>query len=125
MEIRTSRQSDPAERSKIRDLHKQAFGADKGGEIAQLVDDLFSDGTAEPILSLVAAEDEELLGHTGCYPKCGFIPSGKHGLDAPYPIPEEHSDAWMVQDLTGKLLGKVSGTVRCSRALNEPQHWRE
>lgn len=184
MEIRLSKESHPAERSTILAIHRQAFGAQQGEEIVQLVDDLFDDQTARPILSLVASEGETLLGHIlftkvtvsgqegkvsaqilaplavtptaqgkgigqeliteglkllkesgtdlvfvlghpAYYPKCGFIPAGQHGLFAPYPIPEEHADAWMVQDLRGTLLGKVSGTVQCSKALNEPQHWRE
>lgn len=184
MEIRTSRESEPPERTKILEIHRQAFGAQQGEEIAQLVDDLFDDETAKPILSLVASKGATLLGHIlftrvtvsghkenvsaqilaplavtpsmqgqgigqqlikdglkllqesgtelvfvlghpAYYPKCGFIPAGRHGLFAPYQIPEEHADAWMVLDLSGKLLGKVSGTVQCSKTLNEPQHWRE
>lgn len=66
-----------------------------------------------------------VLGHPTYYPRCGFIPAGKQGYDAPYPIPEEHADAWMVQGLTGEVMSQNSGRIKCSRVLNEPQHWRE
>jgi predicted N-acetyltransferase YhbS len=59
------------------------------------------------------------------YPRCGFAPAGKQGIEAPYPIPEEHAAAWMVQELNGDVLGSINGKVKCSKVLNEPQHWRE
>lgn len=66
-----------------------------------------------------------VLGHPGYYPKAGFTPAGVYGLTAPYPIPEKDAGAWMVRDLTGGLLGQVTGEVRCARALDRPEHWRE
>jgi predicted N-acetyltransferase YhbS len=66
-----------------------------------------------------------VLGHPAYYPRCGFIPAGEQGFDAPYPIPEEHAEAWMVQELRSGVLKQYSGTVQCSEVLNEPQHWRE
>ena len=66
-----------------------------------------------------------VLGHHSYYPRCGFVPAGNQGFEAPYPIPEEHSAAWMVQTLNGDALGNIKGKVKCSKALNEPQHWRE
>lgn len=66
-----------------------------------------------------------VLGHPSYYPRSGFIPAGKLGFEAPYYIPEEHADAWMVMALDDRLLGKVSGKVKCSRVLNQPEHWRE
>jgi len=178
------RKSTESERHQILNIHNKAFGEGKGSVIAKLVDDLFDDKTAKPIFSLVAAENEKLvghvmftkvtiagaenstaaqilaplavlpdkqnrgigeqlineglrqlrengtvlcfvLGHPGYYPRCGFIPAGKHGYEAPYPIPEEHADAWMVQALNGEDLSPYSGKVQCSEVLNQPQHWRE
>jgi len=66
-----------------------------------------------------------VLGHPAYYPRCGFFPAGEKGFDAPYPIPEEHAAAWMVQELNGCALEKATGKVQCSKVLNEPQHWRE
>jgi predicted N-acetyltransferase YhbS len=66
-----------------------------------------------------------VLGHPTYYPRCGFSPAGRQGLEAPYPIPEEHAEAWMVVELNGNHLGKIKGTVQCCKALSEPQHWRE
>jgi Predicted acetyltransferase len=66
-----------------------------------------------------------VLGHPTYYPKHGFCVAGKHGFDAPYPIPDEHADAWMVQELRSGIIGRVKGRVQCSDVLNQPQHWRE
>jgi predicted N-acetyltransferase YhbS len=66
-----------------------------------------------------------VLGHPDYYPRCGFHPAGKQGFEAPYPIPEAHANAWMVQSLNGDALKTVNGMVQCSKVLNEPQHWRE
>ncbi len=179
--IRNAKKSD---HSAILNIHKQAFGVEKGTVISKLVNDLFDDETAKPILSLVAVKGDRLIGHilftkalitqtevpvsaqilaplavlpesqkrgTGkklileglkqlkqsgielvfvlghpeYYPLCGFSTAGKQGFEAPYPIPQEHSEAWMVQVLNGDSLGNVRGKVKCSRILNEPQHWRE
>ncbi len=181
MIIRVSTESDNSE---ILNVHNQAFGKEKGQVISKLVDDLLVDETAKPILSLVAVNNNKLighilytkvvitqsespvyaqilaplailpdyqkygtgqklineglkrlkasgtelvfvLGHPSYYPRCGFAPAGKQGFEAPYPIPEEHSAAWMVQVLNGDALGNIKGMVKCSKVLNEPQHWRE
>ena len=64
MKIRISNKKEQAEIEKI---HKAAFGKTEGVEkaqiIANLVHDLFDDETAMPIHSLVAIEDEKLIGH--------------------------------------------------------------
>lgn len=181
MIIRIAKESD---RNEILNIHKRAFGKEKGPVISKLVDDLLDDETARPILSLVAVNDDKLighilytkvritqpespvsaqilaplailpdvqkrgigqklineglkrlkasgtelvfvLGHPTYYPRCGFAPAGEQGFEAPYPIPEEHSAAWMVQALNGDAFRNINGKVECSRALNEPQHWRE
>ncbi len=66
-----------------------------------------------------------VLGHPGYYPRTGFIPAGALGFDAPYYIPEEHSGAWMVQELSSGIIGRIKGAVQCSDVLNQPEHWRE
>jgi putative acetyltransferase len=60
LEIRKSTES---ERKEILNIHNQAFGEDKGPVIAKLVDDLLNDKTAIPLLSLVALENERIVGH--------------------------------------------------------------
>lgn len=181
MEIRKSTEAD---RGDIEKIHTKAFGEKKGPEIAELVNGLFDDKTAMPLLSLVAVENDQLIGHilytksvlTGndksisiqllaplavlpdaqskgvgsklikeglrrlkdsgvelvfvlghpeYYPRCGFTTAGVLGFEAPYPIPEEHADAWMVQALEEGVIGHVKGKVQCSKVLNQPQHWRE
>jgi putative acetyltransferase len=66
-----------------------------------------------------------VLGHMEYYPKFGFIPDAKKlGFAAPYPIPAEYANGWMVKSLNPKrLIGK--GNVICSNELNKPEHWRE
>ncbi len=66
-----------------------------------------------------------VLGHPDYYPRYGFNPAGMHGFEAPYPIPAEHADAWMVQELHPGTIGQVSGKVRCANMLDRPEHWRE
>lgn len=66
-----------------------------------------------------------VLGHPEYYPRHGFKPAGVLGFEAPYPIPDEHAGAWMVQALRPDVIGTVSGKVKCSDELNKPQHWRE
>jgi len=66
-----------------------------------------------------------VLGHPEYYPRHGFKPAGNLGFEAPYPIPDEHADAWMVQALRPDVIGSVSGKVICADALNKPEHWRE
>ena len=181
MKIREAKETDL---DKILNVHILAFGQEKGTVIAKLVNDLINDETARPILSLVADENDKIvghvlftkakikqsakqisaqilaplailpeeqkrgigeklineglrllkesgtelvfvLGHPSYYPRCGFIPAGEQGFEAPYPIPEEHAEAWMIQELNGDVMNAYSGKVQCSNVLNEPQHWRE
>ncbi len=66
-----------------------------------------------------------VLGHPEYYPRHGFRPAGACGFDAPYPIPDEHANAWMVRELCSGVIGRVSGRVTCADVLNRPEHWRE
>jgi putative acetyltransferase len=66
-----------------------------------------------------------VLGHPGYYPRHGFQTAGRLGFEAPYPIPEEHADAWMVQALKDGVIGSIAGAVRCADTLDRPEHWRE
>ena len=178
------RSSTEADRVAIVSLHREAFGESEGEEVSALAIALLDDPTAKPMLSLLAEEAGELLGHVlftavqivdgetsvpglilapvgvapsaqgkgvggaliraglerlggegaglvfvlghpGYYPRFGFATAGTLGFQAPYPIPEKNADAWMVQELNPGYIGRVSGTVRCSDALNHPDLWRE
>jgi predicted N-acetyltransferase YhbS len=66
-----------------------------------------------------------VLGHPGYYPRYGFVQAGTLGFEAPYPIPPEHTDAWMVQELQPGMIGSVLGQVECADTLNDPKHWQE
>ena len=66
-----------------------------------------------------------VLGHPEYYPRHGFSPASKLGFEAPYPIPEEVADAWMVQALNPNVIDTLSGKVICCDTLNKPEHWRE
>ena len=66
-----------------------------------------------------------VLGHPGYYPKFGFQTAGVLGFAAPYQIPSEHADAWMVQELKAGVIGRIEAKVQCSEVLNQPRHWRE
>ena len=66
-----------------------------------------------------------VLGHPDYYPHHGFAPAGKQGFEAPYPIPEIHAGAWMVQELRDDVIGTFSGKIRCADTMMRPEYWRE
>ena len=66
-----------------------------------------------------------VLGHPDYYPRHGFVPAGRLGFEAPYPIADENADAWMVQALRPGLIGAVSGRVVCCDTMDKPEVWRE
>lgn len=66
-----------------------------------------------------------VLGHPEYYPRHGFRPAGERGFDAPYPIPDKNSDAWMVLPLRPGIIGRFNGKVLCADKLNKPEYWRE
>jgi putative acetyltransferase len=66
-----------------------------------------------------------LLGHPAYYPKFGFTPAFKLGLEPTYPIPVEFADAWMAQALKPNIIGKISGKVICCDAMNKPEIWQK
>ena len=79
-------------------------------------------------LQLLAKSGVDLvfvLGYPEYYPRHGFKPAGCLGFEAPYPLPHEHADAWMVQALRPDAIDSVSGKVICADALNKPEYWRE
>ncbi len=181
MEIRESTATDLMD---VLHVEKEAFGNEKGSEIADLVMGLLSDPSAMPRLSLLAVDQKRaighilfttarisgskdhpsavilaplavipeaqsqgvggrlikeglrllsesgvqlvfVLGHPEYYPRHGFRPAGVLGLEAPYPIPAKHANAWMVQELRPGIIGRLRGKVMCADALDQPEHWRE
>jgi putative acetyltransferase len=77
-------------------------------------------------LKQMASEMVFVLGHMEYYPKFGFIPDAKKlGYAAPYPIPDEFADAWMIQSLNPDGFIIEKGNIICCNELNKPQHWRE
>ncbi|MBB3205227.1 hypothetical protein FHS27_001027 [Rhodopirellula rubra] len=51
------------DRDSILAVHMNAFGEGEGPVIAELVDEMLDDASGEPMLSLVAETDGELVGH--------------------------------------------------------------
>jgi len=79
-------------------------------------------------LQRLAADETDLvfvLGHPSYYPRFGFQPAGVCNLNAPYPIPPQHADAWMVLALTDGMIGAVQGQVTCADTLSRPEYWIE
>ncbi len=67
-----------------------------------------------------------VLGHIEYYPKFGFITDAEAlGFPAPYPIPVEYKDAWMIQSLGESEVSEFKGKVICADKLDKPEHWRE
>ncbi|ESA33803.1 gcn5-related n-acetyltransferase [Leptolyngbya sp. Heron Island J] len=76
-------------------------------------------------LSQAGVELVFVLGYPKYYSRFGFKPAGALGFEAPYPIPEQNADAWMVQALQPNIIGSVRGKVVCAEVLNQPEYWRE
>jgi len=89
---------------------------DVGGQLVRRGLQLLSESGVELVF---------VLGHPSYYPRHGFQPAGRHGLDAPYSIPDKDADAWMVQQLRPNLIGTVRGALVCANALDAPEYWRE
>ena len=66
-----------------------------------------------------------VLGHVTYYPRFGFKPARNFGFDTPYPIPNEHKDAWMVRALRPGQIGNEKGKVICADKLQNPKYWSE
>lgn len=64
-----------------------------------------------------------VLGHPEYYKQHGFFPAIRAGLHPPYPIKEEHADAWMVKELSAVKGESYEGKIQCSRTLNQPELW--
>jgi len=77
------------------------------------------------LLTLSGVDLVFVLGDPGYYGRFGFEPAGRLGLAAPYPIAEEHADAWMAQALRDGVIGSVAGCVACADTLSKPELWRE
>ncbi|TWT68835.1 GNAT family N-acetyltransferase [Crateriforma conspicua] len=66
-----------------------------------------------------------VLGYPKYYSRFGFVPAGVRGFQAPYPIPEENADAWMVLELEADAIKSVEGTIKCCQALDHQKYWVE
>lgn len=64
-----------------------------------------------------------VYGDPAYYAPFGFAPARPHGLEPPHPIPDQYTDAWMVEDLNPGVLGHVTGVVHCAKALDRPELW--
>ncbi len=56
-----------------------------------------------------------VLGHINYYPRFGFIPASRFGIDCEYNVPE---DAFMVVELQPGYLSGAKGTVKYHSAFN-------
>ena len=66
-----------------------------------------------------------VLGHFDYYPKFGFQQDAKsQGLEAPYPIPDEYRNGWMVNFLAEDSQN-LKGRVICADSLMKEKYWVE
>jgi predicted N-acetyltransferase YhbS len=103
----------PEDRAAVRAVNLSAFETPVE---ADLVDALREQ--VQPLVSLVA-EDEGavvVLGHPAYYPRFGFSPSTRFGIECEYDAP---ADAFMVLELHAGFLRGASGTVRYHTAFGE------
>ena len=106
LEIRQSCESD---RSKIEKVHTKAFGIQESPKIADLVNGLLDDETAIPILSLVATENEKIIGHI-LFTKV-IITQSTEPATASILAPVA-----VLPNSQAKGVGRVKGKVKCSGA---------
>lgn len=66
-----------------------------------------------------------VLGYPEYYTRYGFSPAGSQGMEAPFPIPEKNSDAWMLKTLGGYVIEGYADKVNCPDALNKSEYWVE
>lgn len=66
-----------------------------------------------------------VLGDPRYYSRFGFTPAIPLGLEAPFELPAEYIDAWMVKALNDGIVGSASGRVRCADVLSRPEYWRD
>jgi putative acetyltransferase len=64
-----------------------------------------------------------VLGDPAYYRRFGFTPAEALGLLPPYPLAEEHAEAWMARRLGNGYLAPT-GTVRCCDTLMRPGLWQ-
>ena len=57
------KQATESDLDNILQIHQQAFGSDQGAEIVNLVAQLLIDPTAKPLLSLLAINNNQAIGH--------------------------------------------------------------
>ncbi len=57
-----------------------------------------------------------VIGHPGYYPRFGFVPAKRKGLEAPFPVPDE---AFMVLELVPGVLEKTKGTIKYPPEFDE------
>lgn len=58
-----------------------------------------------------------VVGHPGYYPRFGFVPASRFGLECEYDVPDE---VFMALELRPGFLDGVSGLVRYHPVFNEP-----
>ena len=77
------------------------------------------------LLSQTGTDVVFVLGHSAYYPRFGFTPAGVLGFDAPYPIPEGNTDAWMVKFLREESSAVMRARIICADTMQKPEYWRE
>jgi len=107
-------------------MHMQAFGADEGPEIIELVNGMFNDKTAEPLLSLVAADNNKLIGHI-IFSKTMIIQSNKPVLTkilAPLAVLPEFQNKGVGSKLITKGLEYLKGLgIDAVFVLGHPEYY--
>jgi putative acetyltransferase len=66
-----------------------------------------------------------VVGHPDYYPRFGFTPALKLGLQPTYPLPAEVAYTWMVLALHPNILDTTSGKVICYDTMNKPEVWHQ
>jgi predicted N-acetyltransferase YhbS len=94
-------------------VHQAAFRQEAEG---RLLEKLRKNKAYIPDLSLVAMKDSDIVGF---YPRFGFVPASRWGIESPFEVPDE---AFMAAELVPGGLDGISGKVKFNDAFEELQY---
>ncbi|WP_438491424.1 hypothetical protein [Paenibacillus sp. IHBB 3054] len=94
-------------------MNYRAFGNRE--DESRLIERIRESADFIPELSIVAVEDETVIGHPSYYPKFGFTPARAFGLELKqFEVPDE---VFQVYELQEGQLGDIKGELRYPEAF--------
>lgn len=126
IQVRLARTDD---RDRILAVHLDAFGDDEGPVIATLLEEMLDDPTAEPIHSVVAESNDEIVGHVLftsviIEPASGSADTVTAQILAPLAVPSELHGKGIGTDLVEVALQQLAASgVQLVFVLGYPKYY--